>query len=61
MVNKVINSLLGIYILGFKFGGGDKGEIITDVFFTDDISNRKSLQGYAMRLFERLIVWTINK
>ena len=43
MVNKVINYLLSIRILKFKFEGGDKLEIVTDAFFTDNISNRKSL------------------
>ena len=43
MVNKVINYLLSIRILGFKFGGGDKLEIVTDAFFTDNISDQKSL------------------
>ena len=43
VVNKVINYLLGIYILGFKFGGGDKLEIVTDASFVDNINDRKSL------------------
>ena len=42
-VNKIINYLLSIYILGFKFGGGDKLEIITNASFADNISDRKSL------------------
>ena len=60
-VNKVINYLLGTCILKFKFGGGDKLKIITDVSFANDISDRKSLQGYAMRLFGGLIAWKVNK
>ena len=43
VVNKVINYLLGTYILGFKFGGEDKLEIIMDASFIDDISDQKSL------------------
>ena len=43
MVNKMINYLLSICILRFKFGAGDKLAIITDASFTDDISDRKSL------------------
>ena len=54
-VNKVINYLLGTRTLGLKFGGGDKLEIVTDASFADDISDRKSSQGYAMRLFGGLI------
>ena len=38
-VNKIINYLLGIRILGFKFEGGDKLKIITNASFTDNISN----------------------
>ena len=38
-----MNYLLSIYILRFKFGGGDKLEIITNTFFTDNINNQKSL------------------
>ena len=56
IVSKIINYLLNIYILGFKFGGGDKLKIITNTSFTDNISNRKSSQGYAIRLFGGLIV-----
>ena len=39
MVNKVINYLLGIRILKFKFEGGDKLKIIINVSFINDISN----------------------
>ena len=38
-VNKVISYLLSTYILGFKFGGGNKLEIITDISFVDNISD----------------------
>ena len=56
MVNKVINYLLSTYTLGFKFGGGDKLKIITDISFTDNINNQKSSQGYTIRLFKGLII-----
>ena len=55
MVNKVINYLLGTRILKLKFGGGDKLKIIINASFTDNISDRKSLQGYTMHLFRGLI------
>ena len=42
MVNKVINYLLGILILRFKFGGGDKLKIIMDTSFADNISDQKN-------------------
>ena len=56
-VNKVINYLLGIRILGFKFGGRNKLKIAIDATFTDDIINRKSSQEYTIRLFKGLIIW----
>ena len=56
MVNKIINYLLGIYILRFKFGGGDKLKIITNASFTNNISDQKNLQGYTIRLFKGLII-----
>ena len=55
-VNKIINYLLGIRTLRFKFGGGNKLEIIINASFTDNISDQKSSQGYTMRLFKGLII-----
>ena len=42
MVNKIINYLLSIDTLRFKFGGGDKLEIIIDASFADYINNQKN-------------------
>ena len=42
IVNKIINYLLGICILKFKFKGGDKLKIIINTSFTDNISDQKS-------------------
>ena len=56
MVKKIINYLLNIYTLKFIFGGEDKLEIVINTFFANDISNRKSSQGYTIRLFRGLIV-----
>ena len=39
MVNKVVNYLLRIRILKFKFGGGDKLEIVTDASFINNTNN----------------------
>ena len=55
MVNKVIHYLLSISKLGLKFEGGDKLEIVINASFADDISDRKSLQAYAIRLFGGLM------
>ena len=38
-VNKIINYLLNIRILRFKFGVTDKLEIVIDASFTDNINN----------------------
>ena len=61
MVNKVIHYLLGTYILGFKFGGGDKLKIVMNASITDNINNRKNLQGYIIHLFKELIISKVNK
>ena len=54
-INKVINYLLSIRILRFKFKGENKLEIVTDTSFTNNINDRKSSQGYTIRLFRGLI------
>ena len=43
IVNEIINYLLSIYILKFKFGGGNKLKIVINTSFMDNISDRKSL------------------
>ena len=55
-VNNIINYLLDTYTLKFKFGGGNKLEIITNDSLADNINNRKSSQGYTIRLFGGLMV-----
>ena len=54
-VNRVINYLRSIKTLRLKFGGGDELEIVLNALFTNNIINRKSLQGYTIRLFRGLI------
>ena len=39
MVNKVINYLLNIYILKFKFGGKDKLKIVMNTSFINNTNN----------------------
>ena len=56
MVNKIINYLLSIYILRFKFGRGNKLKIIINAFFTNNISNQKNSQGYTIHLLKGLII-----
>ena len=54
-VNKIMNYLLGIYILGLKFRGGDKLKIVINASFINNISDQKNSQGYTIRLFGGLI------
>ena len=42
MANKIIIYLLSIYTLGFKYGGGNKLKIITDISFINNINNQKN-------------------
>ena len=56
MVNKIINYLLSTRTLKLKFGGGDKLKIVINTSFTNNTNNRKSSQGYTIRLFKGLII-----
>ncbi len=41
--------------LGLKLGGGDKYLVTSDALFADNTADCKSSQGYAMKLFRRLV------
>ncbi|EAQ84333.1 hypothetical protein CHGG_08347 [Chaetomium globosum CBS 148.51] len=47
--------------LALQFGGADDLRIASDASFADNSLNRKSSQGYAMKLFGGLIAWRANK
>ena len=59
--NRVINYLWSTWTLGLKFEEGNELEITLNVLFTNNTINRKSSQGYAMRLFGGLIMWKVSK
>jgi hypothetical protein len=47
--------------LGLQLGGGDGYTVASDASFADNSTDRKSSQGYAMRLFGGLVGWRANK
>ncbi len=47
--------------LGLQLGGGDKYLVASDASFADNTADRKSSQGYAMKLFGGLVGWRANK
>lgn len=59
--NRVIGYLLNTRTLGLQYGQDDGLEIATDASFADNTLDRKSSQGYAMKLFGGLIAWKANK
>ena len=44
-----------------QLGGGDHLQIASDASFADNTLDRKSSQGYAIKLFNGLIAWRANK
>jgi len=47
--------------LGLQLGGGDEYLVASDASFADNTADRKSSQGYAMKLFGGLVGWRANK
>ena len=47
--------------LALQFGGADDLLVASDASFADNTLDRKSSQGYAMKLFGGLIGWRANK
>ena len=47
--------------LGLQLGGGDEYVVASDASFADNSADRKSSQGYAMKLFGGLVGWRANK
>ncbi|KAL2138857.1 hypothetical protein VTI28DRAFT_6095 [Corynascus sepedonium] len=43
------------------FGGSDDLQIASNASFADNTLDRKSSQGYAIKLFDGLIAWRANK
>jgi hypothetical protein len=44
-----------------QLGGGDCFQVASDASFADNTLDRKSSQGYAIKLFNGLIAWKANK
>ena len=59
--NRVIGYLLNTRTQGLQYGHDDGLEIATDASFADNTLDRKSSQGYAIKLFGGLIAWKANK
>jgi hypothetical protein len=47
--------------LALQYGGTEEFVVASDASFADDPSDRKSSQGFAMKLFGGLIAWRANK
>ena len=60
--NRVLAYLLRTKQLGLRVGGGGNSmQIASDASFADNTIDRKSSQGYAIKLFGGLIGWRANK
>lgn len=44
-----------------QLGGGDSMQVASDASFADNTIDRKSSQGYAIKLFDGLIAWRASK
>lgn len=53
--------LLKTHSLCLRLGGGDSMQVASDASFADNTIDRKSSQGYAIKLFGGLIAWKANK
>ena len=47
--------------LTLQLGGGDSMQVASDASFADNTIDRKSSQGYAIKLFNGLIAWRASK
>ena len=53
--NRVLCYLRNTYLTALEQGGADSLEIASNASFRDNAINRKSLQGYTIKLFSGLI------
>ncbi|KLP04001.1 Uncharacterized protein LW94_14520 [Fusarium fujikuroi] len=60
-VNRVFNYLNDTRFYALEFGPGEGFDVHSDASFADNSLDRKSSQGYAMKLFGGLIGWRANK
>jgi len=59
--DRVLLYLLKFRSLGLQLGGADTFEVASDASFADNTLDRKSSQGYIIKLFGGLIAWRANK
>jgi len=59
--DRVLLYLSSTRTLALRFGGSDTYEVASDASFADNTLDRKSSQGYIIKLFGGLIAWKANK
>ena len=59
--DRVLLYLLDTKWLALRLGGGTSMEVASDASFADNTLDRKSSQGYAIKLFDGLIAWRASK
>lgn len=59
--DRVLLYLYATRNLGLQFGGRDDLRVASDASFADNTLDRKSSQGFAIKLFGGLIAWRANK
>jgi hypothetical protein len=59
--DRVLLYLVSTQSLALRQGGGLHLEVASDALFADNSSDRKSLQGYTIRLYGGLIAWKASK
>jgi hypothetical protein len=59
--DRVLMYLLSTKTLALQLGGGQGLQIASDASFSDNTLDRKSSQGYAIKLFNGLIAWKATK
>lgn len=59
--DRVLMYLQKTKMKALQLGGGDRLEVASDASFADNTLDRKSSQGYTIRLFGGLIAWRANK
>ncbi len=59
--NRVLRYLQRTKDLGLRFGGSDDFLVASDASFADNTLDRKSSQGFILKLFGGLVGWRANK
>ncbi|KAF7565076.1 hypothetical protein PtrM4_045100 [Pyrenophora tritici-repentis] len=59
--DRVLLYLESTKLLSLSFGGDDQLVVASDASFADNTADRKSSQGYVIKLFGGLIAWRANK